>query len=170
MRTEEKPAVQWDGFAKACPELAARAKERFAKDEVVVVGTLRKDGSPRISPVEPDFARGHLFLGMMWQSKKALDLLRDPRCAVHSVPTDRLNPGGDVKLSGLAVDVQDSELREAFRDAIRARIDWAPDEPNYHLFSIDIQAAAYVRFDEQIRESWRWTPGDGLRKEVRPND
>jgi hypothetical protein len=57
--------MRWDEFAEACPEIAALAQRRFAKDEVVMVGTLRKDGSPRISPVEPELAAGHLFLGMM---------------------------------------------------------------------------------------------------------
>ena len=44
----------------------------------MLVGTIRKDGTPRISPNEPDFAVGRLFVSMMWRSKKALDLLRDP--------------------------------------------------------------------------------------------
>jgi len=161
--------MRWDEFAEACPEIAMLAQRRFAKDEVVMVGTLRKDGWPRISPVEPELAAGHLFLGMMWRSTKALDLLRDPRCVVHSVPTDRMNPGGDLKLHGRAVETQNPQLRQAFREAIKARIDWAPDEPSYPLFSLEIEAAAYVRFDERAWECWRWTPSGGLRKEVRPN-
>ena len=44
---------------------------------------------PRISPVEPLIADGHLYLGMMWRSRKALDLLRDPRCTVHSTVSER---------------------------------------------------------------------------------
>ncbi len=162
--------MRWDEFGEACPEIAAIARKRFTKDEVVMVGTIRTDGSPRVSPVEPDFAGGHLLLGMMWRSKKALDLLRDPRCVVHSTPSDRMNPGGDVKLYGTADDVQEPGLRQRYRDAIRARIDWAPEEPTYHLFALDIEAAAYVRFEEAIWESWRWTPAAGLRKDVRPND
>jgi hypothetical protein len=162
--------VRWDEFAVACPEIANLTQERFAKDDLVLVGTLRRDGLPRISPLEPDFAAGHLFLGMMWRSVKALDLLRDPRCTVHSVPSDRLNRGGDVKLYGRAIDIGDPALRDAFREAIRARIDWAPDEPNYHLFSLDIDSAAYVRFDENAQDRWHWTPEEGLQKDVRPND
>ena len=37
---------------------------------------------------------------MMCQSRKARDLLRDPRCVVHSAPNGRMNPEGDVKLRG----------------------------------------------------------------------
>src|SRR5439155_18227374 len=120
-----------------------------------MVGTLRRDGSPRISPCEIDFATGHLLLGMMWRSKKALDLLRDPRVVVHSVTCDKSGADGDLKLYGRASDVRDPANREAFRDAIRRRIDWAPDEPNYHLFSIDVESAGYIVFGERRRVmSW----------------
>jgi hypothetical protein len=47
--------VRWDAFEEACAELAVVAGERFAKDELVLVGTIRRDGSPRISPNEPEF-------------------------------------------------------------------------------------------------------------------
>jgi hypothetical protein len=80
----------------------------------------------------------------MWQSRKAVDLRRDPRCAVHSIPSDRLNPAGDVKLYGRALEISEPKLRGAFRAAIRARIDWAPDEPHYHVFALDVEEAAYV--------------------------
>jgi hypothetical protein len=159
----------WTAFAESCPEIASVAEERFARDELVLVGTLREDGWPRLSPVEPDVAAGHLFLGMMWRSGKALDLLRDPRITVHSVPSDRMNPGGDVKLYGRAVDVEDSEPRQAYRAAIHARIGWEPAEPDYHLFSVDVESATFVRFDEATWETWRWTPAAGTRKITRPN-
>jgi Pyridoxamine 5'-phosphate oxidase len=147
--------VRWDEFEKACPELARLARERFAKDELVLVGSLRADGSPRISPVEPDFAAGRLFISMMWRSRKALDLLRDPRVVVHSVPSDRLNAGGDIKLYGRIVDERDREVREAFREAIKARIEWAPDEPNYHCLSLDVREAGYIRFgDAPVTLAW----------------
>jgi len=118
---------------------------------------------PRITPVEPDFVDGELMLGMMWRSKKALDLQRDPRIAVHSVPSDRMNPGGDVKLYGRVVDEPDPDVRAAFRETILARIDWAPDEPEYHLFSLDVEEAAYTVFGEGSH-ALAWTPASGLRR------
>lgn len=134
-----------------------------------MVGTVRRDGWPRLSPVEPDIAAGHLLLGMMWRSGKALDLLCDPRCTVHSVPSSRTNPGGDVKLYGRASDVQDAGLRAAYRAAIKARIDWEPTEPEYHLFSVEVESAVVIRFDDEgTMETWRWSPADGLRTSERP--
>jgi hypothetical protein len=154
--------VRWDAFQQVCPEIAEQAGRRFTEDELCMLGTLRADGSPRISPCELDVADGELMLGMMWQSRKALDLLRDPRCVVHSCTSDRMATQGDVKLSGHAIDVRDAQRRTAYRDAIRARIDWAPDEPNFHVFAIDIGSAAYITFAEP-RQVLVWDPERGLR-------
>jgi hypothetical protein len=160
--------MRWDAFEQACPEIATMAAERFRRDDLVMVGTIRRDGSPRISPNEPDLAAGRLFVSMMWRSKKALDLLRDPRIVVHSVTCDRSGTDGDVKLYGRVVDERDPEVREAFRDAIRARIDWAPDEPIFHCFSVDIESAGYTRFSAEEEHAdnraLAWDPRRGLRE------
>ena len=71
-------------FKRDDQELAALGEERFERTGLVLLGTLRKDGWPRISPVEPLIAHGQLYRGMMWQSRKALDLLREPRCTAPS--------------------------------------------------------------------------------------
>jgi hypothetical protein len=155
--------MRWDAFERACPEIATLARERLAKDQVVLVGTLRGDGSPRISPNECDFTAGRLFVSMMWRSRKALDLLRDSRVVVHSAPSGRMNPEGDIKLYGRVVDEQDPAVRAAFRDAIRARIDWAPDEPEYHCFSVDVTSAGYAVFGEGSH-ALAWDPERGLRR------
>jgi hypothetical protein len=160
--------VRWDEFTDACPELAGLAQERFVADELVLLGTIRRDGRARISPCEIDFAAGRLLLGMMWQSPKAADLERDPRLTVHSVPADKTNSGGDVKLYGLAVDEHNAGVRTEFLRAIRARIDWEPGEP-YHLFSLDVTEGAFMRFTEEVKQTWRWDPRSGLRKEEVPN-
>lgn len=154
----------WDQFGEACPDIATIARARFIKDQLVMLGTLRADGWPRISPCEIDLAAGHLFLGMMWQSTKARDLLRDPRLIVHSVTCNRDGTDGDVKLYGRAVDVRDPSLRSVFRDAIRARIDWAPDEPSYHLFSVAVERAAYVVFGDGKQQVMAWDTQGGFRR------
>jgi hypothetical protein len=155
--------MRWEEFAAACPELAALGEERLRRRELCLVGTLRKNGYPRISPCEPEFASGHLFLGMMWRSPKALDLLRDPRCVVHSCVSDRMGTEGDFKLYGRVLDIRDPQLREAYRETVRARINWAPDEPNYHLFAVDVEAAGFVIFGED-RYGMAWDPRGGLRR------
>jgi hypothetical protein len=154
--------MRWDAFAAACPEIADRAWERFRERELCMLGTLREDGSPRISPCELDLVEGHLILGMMWQSRKALDLLRDPRCVLHSCTTDRMGAEGDAKVYGRADDVRDPDLRAAYRETLRERIDWAPDEPNFHAFSIDVRSAGFISFAEP-RLVLSWDPERGTR-------
>ncbi|MGH2395675.1 MAG: hypothetical protein ACRDFW_01540 [bacterium] len=160
--------MRWEEFTEACPELAELAKKRFEQDQLVLVGTLRTDGWPRISPCEVDITAGHLFLGMMWRSTKALDLLRDSRLIVHSVQCDREAGEGDIKLYGRAIEIRDPTLRKYYRDAIKARIDWAPDEPSFHLFSVDVQRAAFVAFSRGQR-IMTWDSERSLRRWSKPH-
>ena len=127
-----------------------------------MLGTLRADGAPRISPCELDFTEGHLILGMMWQSRKALDLLRDPRCVLHTCTTDRMGTEGDAKIYGRAIDIRDPALRQAYREAVEARIDWAPDEPSFHAFSLDVESAGFITFAEP-KAALTWDPERGTR-------
>ena len=149
--------MRWDEFAAECPELAQLGEERLRAKELCLVGTLRKNGYPRISPVEPEFVDGELMLGMMWRSPKALDLLRDPRLVVHSVVSERSGEEGDFKLYGRAVPIDDPARRSAYRAAIKARIDWEPDEPNFHVFAVDAESAGFVTFAEP-RYGLAWDP------------
>jgi hypothetical protein len=161
--------VRFEDFAAACPELATLGEERLRRNELCLLGTIRADGSPRISPCEPDFAAGHLLLGMMWRSRKALDLLRDPRCVVHSCVSDRMGTEGDFKLYGRALDIRDPELRAIYRETVQARIDWAPDEPDFHLFAIDVDSAGFVVFGGE-RYGLAWDAERGLRRWEIPAD
>jgi hypothetical protein len=155
--------VRWEEFTAACPELAQLGEERLRTRELCLLGTLRRNGYPRISPCEPDFVDGELMLGMMWRSPKALDLRRDPRCVVHSVVSNRSGDEGDFKLYGRAVEVQDPGRRGAYRATIKARIDWEPTEPEFHLFAIDVESAGFVIFGEE-RYGLAWDLGGGLRR------
>ena len=154
--------MRWDEFADACPEIADPAAQRFRAQELCMLGTLRANGSPRISPCELDFAAGHLILGMMWRSRKALDLLREPRCVVHTCTTDRMGTEGDAKIYARAVDVEDPELRTTYRETVKERIDWAPDEPHFHAFSIDVESAGFISFAEP-KTVIAWDPSRGTR-------
>jgi hypothetical protein len=160
--------MRWVEFADACPEIAEVAAERFRRQELCMLGTLRADASPRISPCELDFAAGELLLGMMWRSRKALDLLRDPRCVLHTCTADRMGTEGDSKIYANAVDVRDPELRETYREAVRTRIDWAPDEPNFHAFAIDVRSAGFISFAEP-RTVITWDPEHGTRRPPFPD-
>jgi hypothetical protein len=106
--------ASWIEFATAEPALARQIEERFGIRKHKTLATLRKDGSPRISGIEVEFADGELFLGMMPGSLKLHDLERDARLALHS-PTEDAPDGrpegwsGEAKLAGVAVEVDASE-------------------------------------------------------------
>jgi len=163
--------MTWKGFKEKAPELAALGAERFERSGVILLGTIRKDGFPRISPVEPLIVDGHLYLGMIWQSLKAVDLLRDPRCTVHSSISKRDGTEGEFKLYGRAVDIRDLEMRKSYCDALYEKIGWKPQEPEYHLFSIDIESAGFVCVQdrEQVVKLWKSGYGEPIEKRWKPS-
>ena len=150
-------SVTWQQFAALAPELAALGEAQFARTGLALVGTLRRDGWPRISPVEPFIVGGQLYLGMMWRSVKALDLLRDPRCVVHSTVSDREGTEGEFKVYGQAVEVADLEERRHFADAVYAAIGFRPEEPQFHCFTVAIESVAFaqIRNGELHHQVWK---------------
>ena len=150
-------AVTWQQFGAQAPELAALGEAQFARTGLALVGTLRRDGWPRISPVEPFIVEGQLYLGMMWRSVKALDLLRDPRCVVHSTVSNRDGTEGEFKVYGRAVEVNDPEERRRFGDAVFAAIGFRPEEPEFHCFAISIESVVFLqlRDSEFHRQVWK---------------
>ncbi len=161
--------VDWEDVKVSAPELAAKAQAVFDAHRHKTLATLRADGAPRISGIEAAFGEGALWLGMMPGSRKARDLLRDPRCALHSasVDPDDADPSawmGDAKLSGLAVAVRDeTEVRRALR-AMGG--DAAGDA---HLFHVDVREVVLTRVgeppDHLVIEFWHHERG--LRRVVR---
>lgn len=148
--------MDWDAFKREAPEIATAAEARFNAHELIMLGTLRSDGWPRITPVEFLIVDGKLYLGMMWRSMKARDLLRDPRCVLHSATSDKAGTQGDAKIYATAQAITDLAERARFREVCLDRTDWAPDEPEFHLFAIEVQRAAYVVFanDKQQTNVW----------------
>lgn len=160
--------ASWDEFAAAAPELADRCEPRFKEPGVVMVGTLTRDGSPRISPIEITVLGGHLWLGMMPGSTKALDLQRDPRCLVHSIVTSKDGNEGDVKVRGRTVEIVDADQRSAFADAVEKTIGWRPTDP-YHLFRVEVESVAHAIVEGDGMAVRFWAPDKGETKTFRAN-
>src|SRR5919107_3710419 len=99
----------WSAFDSAAPDLAARVRERLDAHVHKTLATVRGDGSPRISGTETQLSDGELWIGSMWNARKALDLLRDPRFALHSGTDDPPAWTGDAKVAGNAVHVTDPD-------------------------------------------------------------
>ncbi|HUA95088.1 MAG TPA: pyridoxamine 5'-phosphate oxidase family protein [Acidimicrobiales bacterium] len=143
----------WNEFAAAEPDLSGRVRALFSAHKHHTMATLRKDGSPRISGTEVDFAEDGLALGMMAGARRAGDLRRDPRVALHSSTVDpdedpTLWPG-DAKVSGTASEVGEHQ-----------------SHPGSHRFLVDLDHVVITRVgtpaDHLVIETW--SPDHGVRR------
>lgn len=148
----------WAAFTTAETDLAKTVEDRFGSFTHHVLATLRKDGSPRTTGIEVRFLHGELWLGMMPNSLKALDLRRDPRFSLQANPgagTDM--GGGDVRISGRAVEVEDPATKAAYVKEVE------PPEP-FHLFRTELTEVVrtYVEDDTYLVVEI-WKPGEPVR-------
>jgi hypothetical protein len=117
--------LTWAELETAAPDITARGRELLERFQFVFVGTLTKDGSPRVNPCEAYVIDGHLLLNMMPRSLKALDLLRDPRIYVHTPVTSKeASESGEFKLAGSAPVLEDVGLRRKLDDLFWQMIQW----------------------------------------------
>src|SRR5215204_6294249 len=134
--------ARWAEFEAAAPELAERVRSRLDAHIHKTLATVRRDGSPRISGTESQIVDGELWIGSMWQARKALDLQRDPRFALHSGSEDPPGWSGDAKLAGVVEEVTDPErVREINGEA-------AAGGPS-HLFRLDLREVSTVGLDDE---------------------
>jgi hypothetical protein len=141
--------ASWEEIAAEQPEFAALIHARFGIRKHCTLATLRKDGSPRISGSEVEFADGQVWLGSMPGAMKALDLRRDPRFALHSPTEDppEDNPSdwpGEAKLAGRAEEVSDPDTTEA------------------HRFRLDITEMVLTCVEDDTLVVQSWHPGRGV--------
>jgi hypothetical protein len=153
--------ARWQDVVDSAPDFAARVQALFEAGRHKSIATLRKDGGPRISGIECEFAQGELWLGMMANSQKLRDVHRDSRIAIHSpstTPPDDPQRGnewsGDAKLSGRVV-VMDEAMRQAV----------IKDGPEGDYFTVDIDEVVVTRVgtppDHLDVELWK--PGQPIR-------
>src|SRR4051794_875746 len=81
--------MRWSEVVSAEPRLGAVMDEQLIAPGVLLVGSIRSDGTASISAVEPLLVDGTLWLSMMRHSVKARDLRRDHRVVLNSIVTDR---------------------------------------------------------------------------------
>jgi hypothetical protein len=163
--------ARFHDIEQAEPELAARAQAIFSATQNAVLGTVRRDGSPRLSGIDAFFANGELCVGSMPGARKGADLRRDARLALHSIPWDSRrvrdgveDPGdADAKITGTA-QLADAETGAALRDWMTERGYGPPD--GFELFTIDIESLVvlFPRDGQLVVD--RWTGAEG-RKTIR---
>jgi hypothetical protein len=156
----------WADFERVAPDLAVQVRELIDRSGFVLVGTIRRDGTPRISPVEARVVQGHLMLVMIRGTHKARDLLRDSRLVLNTPVFDPADPGCELKLRGRAVAVENRDLLEATANAIEAGSGWRPPA-DWHFFSVEIEDVALMEWDRGALAMTRWTAQRGLERSTR---
>jgi hypothetical protein len=153
--------MRWSQLAAQQPKLSELAEQRLIAPGVLLVVSIRRDGTARLSPVEPFVLDGSLLLSMLWKSHKAADLLRDPRILVHSVITNRDGGEGEFKVRGVARAEDDPEVQRRYADAVAAAIGWQPEPGRFHLFEVDIQNVVFIRYNGATGDQHvaSWPPG-----------
>jgi hypothetical protein len=136
--------ARWQDVVDSAPEFAGRVEKIFNAGKHKTIATLRKDGSPRISGLEAEFAEGHLWFGMLANSQKLRDVERDPRIALHSPsteppadPADSAAWTGDAKVSGKAVPMDESLLASVMQEGADGK-----------YFTVDIEEVVLTRLDD----------------------
>lgn len=152
--------ARWAEVEAQVPELAAAARRFLEGRTHRTIATLRRDGAPRISGTELRIHDGDLWLGSMYRSGKALDLLRDPRFALHSGSEDPPGWVGDATVSGTVEEADASRMTAIYEEA--------PPGPA-HLFRADVTEVTVVTLapsgDHLVLESW--VEGRGYRRRTR---
>jgi len=159
--------ASWSDIERDASAFADDVKERFDADKHKFLATLRANGAPRISGIETFVSHGEIWLGMMTDSRKALDLRRDPRFALHSAST--APPGdpsawvGDAKLAGVAVEVIDPVERAR---GLGAMGDAGEAFPEAHVFRLDIREVVHTQVGDPADHLLIrfWNEHDGLRE------
>jgi len=143
----------WREVVAEAPELAKKVETRFTAHKHAVLGTLRRDGGPRLSGTETMFKDGELWLGSMDPARKVDDLRRDARLALHSATADAELVGGDAKVTGRAEEITDHAIAAAVVGG---------DPEGSVLFRVDVKAVALVEVSSDRLWITSWHEGRGV--------
>ena len=152
----------WQDFAVAAPRIAAIFERRHrATGNLCMLATLRADGYPRISPMEPRIFEGELWLVGMPHTTKFADLARDPRFSLHTATVDTQVGDGDAKLWGTVRDVPDTSLQRRWAEALYAESGFDLREETFDTFyAADIIGASSVEVIDGHLDITVWTGGE----------
>jgi hypothetical protein len=157
--------VAWKEFVDEAPAIAEVFVRRHrATGNLCMLATLRSDGYPRISPMEPRIFEERLVLVGMPGTTKFRDLGRDPRFCLHTATVDPYVGEGDVKLWGEARNVQDQGLHERFADDLFAESGLDLRGQVFDPFYVaDLTGGSSVQFADGQLTVTIWKPGEGER-------
>ncbi len=143
-------SVTWKEFEASAPELAQFGSERL-NGLVTYLGTIRKNGLPRLHPVTPIIGEGHLYLFMEPTSPKGKDLERGSAYVLHSTVADNDGSNGEFQLTGYASRVHDAKARKQ-----AAALGALELEARYILFELGIVESRSTVYRDDVPVHRRW--------------
>jgi hypothetical protein len=164
----------WTQLSDEAPAITEMAERRLVATGLLMLATLRQDGFPRISPVEPivgdgklNLHDGRLWVGMMPGSTKSRDLQRDARFGLHTATADKNVSDGDVKMWGTAELVTDLDTLARLSDEIYASVGHRFEVGEFDAFDLDLLGASSVEVRGDTMYVTTWKPGAGVRVDER---
>lgn len=153
--------LTWHDFVRAAPRISEIFTRRHAAcGNLCMLATVRRDGSPRICPMEPRVFEGELLLIGMPNTTKFTDLRRDPRFCLHTATTDPQVGDGDAKVWGEVVHLPEKELHQRFATALHAETDMDLRGQEFDPFyAARITGASAVEVDNALNITV-WKPGE----------
>jgi hypothetical protein len=157
--------VTWREFAGEAPRIAEVFVRRHAATaNLCLLATLRSDGYPRISPVEPRIVEDQLVIAGMPDTTKFRDLGRDPRFCLHTATVDPQVGDGDAKLWAVAVNLQDQDLHKRFAAQLYEETGMDLRGQVFDPFPVaDITGASSIAIEDGQLAITIWRPGEGER-------
>jgi pyridoxamine 5'-phosphate oxidase-like protein len=157
--------TSWHELKEQAPRITAIFERRHAATgNLCMLATLRKDGFPRISPMEPGLFEGELWIGGMPGTTKFFDLARDPRFSLHTATVDTHVGDGDAKVWGTVHDVQDPELHQRYAEDLFARTGFDLRGQVFKPFyAADITGASAVEVADGHMDVTIWKVGEAER-------
>jgi general stress protein 26 len=155
----------WQEFTQAAPRIAEIfARRHAAAGSLCMLATLRSDGYPRISPMEPRIFEGELWLVGMPGTTKFRDLARDPRFCLHTATVDTEVKEGDAKLWGTVVHVPDRELHRRWAASLFEETGFDLRGQEFDTFyAADLTGASAVEVGGGHMDVTIWKPGGAER-------
>ena len=153
--------VAWSEFAAQAPHIAeVFVRRHTATGNLCLLATLRADGSPRISPMEPRLFEGHLVLVGMPGTSKFRDLARDPRFCLHTATVDPHVGDGDAKLWGQVVTNHDEEFQARWATDLFESSGFDLRGQKFDPFYVaDITSASSLEMADNKLVITKWKPG-----------
>lgn len=157
--------VTWSEFADEAPRIAeVFIRRHAATGNLCLLATLRSDGYPRISPIEPGIFEGQLLLVGMPNTTKFRDLGRDPRFCLHTATVDTQVSDGDAKLWGDARNLPDPDLHQRFATDLFEKTGMDLRGEVFDPFYVaDLTGASSVAIEDDQLAITIWRPGAGER-------